>query len=473
MNVKTLKVRTQKIIQYDEKTNEQTEKYINLGYVPNKEVSLEKLGYHFTPRKNFASIQATGVRPQIGSNSSGGLGREALDKTFFSNGKNGVMQLFNRLVGASCELPITEFQRDKEKEIYLLEYQKQDNIVLGGKQLTVLEGFEFARRYMEDCCYFAFEPIEPQYSKVIDEEKVDEQIANVNSNIDNLSGITVEDRLYDEEKLLLIQKTEDEIKKLKLEIQEGNNVEKNTKKISVLINSQNFLKKSTFGENVDIAKPKTTIMYIDKLMGLFSKNDPAKEVIGSKLSQMRSQITIQIREKSKPQIDEFRGKIISSDKANYERIDYNEDMVAWVDVEKYPHNAHTMITEENGEKKGVVIDGDSLSMLSLKGEKPATAIELTQYIFERASEEEKKKFAMNMPGRKTDMLIMEDFYDYVNLYNQYKDNPNRFAEQIREFEKRLNSKYSNSKQHNPQEMSEKRMKDFVNEVTRDINLGEK
>ncbi len=92
MNVKTLKVRTQKIIQYDENTNEQTEKYINLGYVPNKEVSLEKLGYHFTPRKNFASIQATGLRPQIGSNSSGGLGREALDKTFFSNGKNGVMQ---------------------------------------------------------------------------------------------------------------------------------------------------------------------------------------------------------------------------------------------------------------------------------------------------------------------------------------------------------------------------------------------
>lgn len=42
MNIKTLKVKTQKIIQYEQGTNKQTEKYINLGYLPHEEVSLDK-----------------------------------------------------------------------------------------------------------------------------------------------------------------------------------------------------------------------------------------------------------------------------------------------------------------------------------------------------------------------------------------------------------------------------------------------
>lgn len=406
-------------MQYEEGESEPKEKYLNLGYKPYQEVSLENLGFHFTPHINFASIQATGLRPKIGSNSGGAFGREALEKTFFSYGKNGVMQLFNRLVSASCEMDMDGFRSDSEKAQYLLEYQKNLGFIQGEEQLTILEGLEYARRYMDNCSYFGFSAIEPQYTKTINEETVAENIMNVNQNLDDLTGIYVEDKLTDLEKLFIIQKVEAEIDKLKEKMKSNpERSEKYEKKIDGFRLTEKFIKQGSVGETREVNAPRTAIEYIDKIAGVLDSKESGIEKLAQKLSQMRAQISIGVREESKKQIDSFRGEAIpeSINQANFERIDYNEDMVAWVDVSRHPHNAHTIIREENGEKRGAVISGDTLSILSLDGEKPATAVELTKHIFDSSPELDRRNFVMNIPGRKIDKLIIEDFYKYVELY---------------------------------------------------------
>ena len=470
MDIKLLKVKTQKVMQYEEGESEPKEKYINLGYTPNGEIQLENLGYHFTPKVNFASIQETGLRPKIGSNSAGAFGREALEKTFFSYGKNGVMQLFNRLVSASCEMNMDGFRDDSEKAQYLLEYQKGTEFIQGEEQLTILEGLEYARRYMDNCSYFGFSAVEPQYTKAIDEETVAEDVMNVNQNLDDLKGVVVEDRLTDLEKLFIVQKVEAEIDKLKEKMKSSpENSEKYEKQMERFRLAEKFIKQGNIGETREVNAPRTAIGSIDKIVGVLDNKEAGFMELAGKLSQMRAQISIGIREESKKQIDSFRGEAIpeSIEKANFERIDYNEDMVGWVDVVRHPHNAHTMIREENGEKKGVVIGGDTLSMLSLDGEKPATAVELTKYIFDRSPEAERSSFVMNIPGRKTDALIIEDFYQYVDLYHTYREDPAAFQAKMREFESGLLQKYSGSHLYNVTSMSDERMKAFSSEVTKE------
>ena len=44
------------------------------------------VGFHFTSNSIMQKILDTGLKPSLGSNSSGGLGKEANDKTFISLG---------------------------------------------------------------------------------------------------------------------------------------------------------------------------------------------------------------------------------------------------------------------------------------------------------------------------------------------------------------------------------------------------
>lgn len=168
------------------------EQYVSDGFSNAEEITfedLENMGLHFTPQRNSPSISATGLKPQIGSNSSGGLGREAIEKTFFSNGIDGFMQIFNRTIQAVGEVDLGTLQKDTEKREHLTVLQR--NSPKSAESLSVIEAFEYARRYMADNRYFAFDIVEPLYEKKIDEEKIDEQLASVNASLDSIEGISV------------------------------------------------------------------------------------------------------------------------------------------------------------------------------------------------------------------------------------------------------------------------------------------
>lgn len=472
MEFKSVRVKTQKLEIYDEKDGVKKDKYINLGYEPAGDINFEKLGFHFTQQMNFASIQATGLRPLIGSNSSGGLGKEAIDKTFFSYRIDGAMQLFNRLVSVSCEIPVGFIREAKDKVKYLLDYQKENDVIDAKKQLTMIEGFEYVRRYMQDCGYFAFEAVEPQYSGNIDEELVENQIRHINENLDNLAGIHVTNSLNMSERMYLISQAQKKILQLKNNREEENDSKKREKygsKIQLYEGAQNFLKLEEEGISFEVNNPYTTIQYLDRLIDLLDKKDNHEKVLCEKLSQMRSEITIGIREKSKGQVDIIRGRIIEGTEqgANFERIDYNEDMVAWVDIDRYPHNAHTMIQETENGPKGVVINGSILQMLSLDGKKPATSLELTRHIFEQTSVEDRSKFVMNMPNRKVDSLIIEDLYEYVDMYYENRNNPTLLKCKLSDFQDRLIQKYASSKFFSKEKMSGTRMDLFIREATKE------
>lgn len=186
MKIYKIKENSHKVINNDK------EQYFSDGFSNAEEITfedLERMGLHFTPQRNSPSISATGLRPKIGSNSSGGLGREATEKTFFSNGINGFMQIFNRTIQAVGEVELGTLQKDTEKREHLTVLQL--NSPKTTERLSVIEAFEYARRYMADNRYFAFDIVEPVYQRQIDEEKIDEQVASVNARLDNIEGITV------------------------------------------------------------------------------------------------------------------------------------------------------------------------------------------------------------------------------------------------------------------------------------------
>lgn len=184
------------------------EQYVSDGFSNAEEITfedLESMGLHFTPQRNSPSISVTGLRPQIGSNSSGALGREAIEKTFFSNGIDGAMQIFNRTINVMGEIDLKSLQNDKEKREHLTVLQR--NSPKTNESLSIIEAFEYARRYMEDNRYFAFDLVEPTYERQIDEEQIDSQVASINSRLDNITGITVSSSAFTKEDIQRILET--------------------------------------------------------------------------------------------------------------------------------------------------------------------------------------------------------------------------------------------------------------------------
>lgn len=74
------------------------------------------------------------------------------------------------------------------------------------------------------------------------------------------------------------------------------------------------------------------------------------------LNKVRAALSIEVRRESKKIVDaEIRGKAKPESLiyANFERIDYNEDAVAWVDFQKNPHNCHTLVLDNEYEIDGI------------------------------------------------------------------------------------------------------------------------
>jgi hypothetical protein len=149
----------------------------------------ENIAFHFTSQNNMQSILNEGLRPLIGDNSSGGLGRSAIEKIYISYGLEGALQLYNRLIAISFQQKIRDFNENSHKP-FVPDSAKNKS---PNEHLSKLEGFEMIRQYMEDNVYFVFNAPKTQYEYDLSNS----DLKNINLAITNLedSGTNVVERV--------------------------------------------------------------------------------------------------------------------------------------------------------------------------------------------------------------------------------------------------------------------------------------
>jgi len=152
-------------------------------------------GFHFTPQKNESSFGEKGIEARIGVNSSGKLGKEANPKVFFSNGINGALMTFNRIVNIPPHrdsigilakdyykyLPnrIKNFVPEGKRDLDQLEdgdiQELLNNLKKAGvSSLDYCETFEFVKNLMADNMYLLFEAEPSMYEHELTQEDIEE-----------------------------------------------------------------------------------------------------------------------------------------------------------------------------------------------------------------------------------------------------------------------------------------------------------
>lgn len=132
-------------------------------------LTLIQYGFHFTnldTRPN--NIPDVGLTPRIGDNSRGSLGREAIPKTFFSVGLEGMLQTYNRTLNIALDMPVSGF--NSEHQEYLPESAK---VKTGNERLSTEEAFEFMKNYFKAYTYLAFEAPHTEYEFQVTQEQID------------------------------------------------------------------------------------------------------------------------------------------------------------------------------------------------------------------------------------------------------------------------------------------------------------
>ena len=441
----------------DEKSGET--KYIHGDYELDEELSfedLERYGFHFTFVANNPSISATGLRPQIGTNSKGGLGKEANGKTFFSLGVEGTMQIFNRLINLATEMNMKTLEDAPDKQEFLMDFQKE----YGTDNLSMLEAFEYMRRYAEKLNYFVFPIKEPEYNGDIDEDKLPQQLKDVNKEM-LFTPIEVPSMQIGPKNVQIIlnqayvlldefkRDMEDKSKSPKEREDAKKNFAKTEKALAFMqkFDSIQSVKEGYEGTLIEITDVKDTFKAIDFLSSNLSTKTPELRDAKLDLAETRSAMINQVRIKSVAAIDAIRGEADQESlaKANYERIDFNEDRVEWVDQEAKPHNAHTLLrfpgrgVDINGHIESAKIGSDDVRLLSNSKGKPASAIDMIKTLFIKAREVDKscmESFRMNIPNGQVDTNLIYEFLKYCEIYKQYGDNPKEFATHALAIEKR-------------------------------------
>ena len=188
----------------------------NNKYVMLKDVSNlnENIGFHFTQLKNMEGILREGFKPMIGDNASGRLGSSAIPKTYLSYGLEGALQLYNRLITMSYSNPIIVFDNESYKYFIPNSASNKEK----SEFLSIIEGFEMIRQYMEKNIYFIISASTAEYEHNLSEEELHE--------IDNLL------REKREKYLAIIE----QLRKFLFE-----NEENNQEEIASLINMRNQL----------------------------------------------------------------------------------------------------------------------------------------------------------------------------------------------------------------------------------------
>lgn len=290
----------------------------------------KNIGFHFTSRTNIESILDEGLRAQLGDNSSGSLGKEAIEKTFLSYGLGGVLQLYNRLLNASVEMKLSGLRNSKTHSPFIPE---SANIKLNEQKLSIIEGFELVRQYMTDNVYFICDVPETQYSK--QNELSESDIKEINLRLRKL-------KLEDSDKTIIekISELDHEIEKL---------IEQNVGK-------------------------------------------ETKELI-EKVEQRRC-LSIEIRNQTLKLLNEKRGELINEyDNPIIERLEYNEDKIKWYDQLKTPHNTHTRIIEDQDGIHGIRIMPQIMNLYSNDGKNVSTGVEFVRDAYNRIGLDDKIKIS--------------------------------------------------------------------------------
>ena len=211
----------------------------------------------------------------------------------------------------------------------------------------MLEAFEFTRQYMSDRIYFVFDVNEAKYERDISKEDID----HINKRLADykLPGTNIS--------------IVGEIKKLDQEI-------------------------DSLGKDE-----------IEKKKELLSK---------------RSSLSILLRIESKKDIDSLRGELVNTEDektANFDRVDFNDDKLRWVDQIKNPHNAHTRIVETDEGLRGVIIKPKEV--VSIDGKKPATAVEAMRVAYSEIGNVQNARIS-------SDPNMLDLFFEYVRMVEAYE-----------------------------------------------------
>ena len=277
----------------------------------------ENIAFHFTSKSNIESILSEGLRPLIGDNASGGLGQSAIEKTYISYGLNGVLQLYNRLISASFQQCLGDLSGFSHKP-FVPDSAKNKS---PKDSLSIIEGFEMIRQYMEDNVYFIFNAPKTQYEYNIS----DEELERINHSISELSdsGINIVKQFGE---------LNDRITELVRQNSQGNKEE-----ILKLVSERNRL----------------AILVREKTLPI--------------INNQRGRI---LNESENPIMEE---------------IDYNDERLIWINQMKAPHNTHTRIIENNGRPQGVRITKDMLRLFSQNGKNPANGLEFLKAMLDQVN----------------------------------------------------------------------------------------
>ena len=175
---------------------------------------LNNLSFHFTSPNNMTSILQNGFQPQIGDNSSGALGSAAIPKTYLSHSLVGALQLFDTLVIMSFTRPIIAFTADDYKP-YLPKSAEGKEM---NDTLSIIEGFEMIRQYMENKIYFIIEAPIAKYENELsieDLREIDsyfgEDRAKYVEIMTRIQSLYLEDKAENQEELARLIKARNEL----------------------------------------------------------------------------------------------------------------------------------------------------------------------------------------------------------------------------------------------------------------------
>lgn len=275
----------------------------------------KNVGFHFTPIQNLESILENGLDPRIGANASGTLGQSAIPKTYISYGLEGVMQLYNRILNLSLEGKIIDFQ-DPSHKTFLPNTAQTRNI---DSRLSILEGFEFVRQYMENNIYLVFGVTMSQYEHTLEDNELDE----INDKIHTFTDENGEN-ICDKIDFLNDQ-------------------------IEILINDIN----TNHSEEID------------------------------RYRTQRDRLAIEVWRKSSYLVSEKQGRLLNEDEEIIiDKIDYNDERLRWVNFEKNPHNTHTRIIEEqDGKISGIPILPQNIYQFSSDGESRGNGVQFFEKMY--------------------------------------------------------------------------------------------
>ena len=359
------------------------------------------VGFHFTSKEIMQKIFDTGLKPTLGANSSGGLGKEANDKTFISFGLEGMLQLYNRLLHAAFQGTIKDFQNETHASFIPDVAKGRDQAT----SLTMLEGFEMVRQYMENNVYIVFDCPVGEFQRELSEDEID----GINDSIKTEHGELykristideISENLSNDKKSIpeVIGKITASIEKNKIELE----AQKDPEKIKKLE-----------------SKIEIKLAAIEEISGL--TEDDRKDFL-KRLSGERATLSNEIRAKTLIKIQEKRGSILCEDgKLEYspddepilDRVDFNEDRLRWYDQVRHPHNTHTrMVIDENG-IRGIQIGKERVGAYSRDGENPATGLECFEDVFQKRTQ------ADNLAIR-GDAPLLDLFSEYLKLVEKYK-----------------------------------------------------